>query len=277
MKKINNLLVEKANNFRKIILKTANHVGNGHVGGSLSEVDILTALYFSVMHIDPSKPTWEERDRFILSKGHASPGYYTVLSGRGYFDTELLKTFDETDSTLQAHPDMHKCPGVDYSTGSLGQGLSIGIGIALGGAKRGKDFKTFVLIGDGESQEGQVWEALMFAGANKVKNLVAIFDYNKVQLSSSMLDNVNVDPLPQKVAAFNWKVVEVDGHDMDALEKTLKAAAADSANGPVAVIAHTVKGKGVSFMENKFEWHGKAPNDAQLAAAIAELEGGCDL
>lgn len=276
MKDTSSFLAEKANNFRKIILKTTNYVGNGHVGGSLSEVDILTALYFSVMRIDPSNPLWEDRDRFILSKGHASPGYYTVLSGRGYFDTEFLKTFDEVDSTLQAHPDMHKCHGVDFSTGSLGQGLSVGIGIALGGAKRGKDFKTFVLIGDGESQEGQVWEALMYAGVFKVKNLVAVFDYNKVQLSSTMNDNVNIDPLPQKISAFNWKVVEVDGHDIDALIDTLKAAAGDSADGPVAVIAHTVKGKGVSFMENNYEWHGKAPNDAQLAAAIAELEGGCE-
>lgn len=274
MTKIYKELSEKANEFRKTILKTANYVGNGHVGGSLSEIDILTALYFSVMNINPSNPNWEDRDRFILSKGHSSPGYYTALSGRGYFDPELLKTFDDIDSTLQAHPDMHKCPGVDYSTGSLGQGLSVGIGIALGGAKRGKNFKTFVLLGDGESQEGQVWEALMYAGATKVKNLVAIFDYNKVQLSSSMKDNVNIDPLPEKIAAFNWKVVEVDGHDMDVLVETLKAAAADSANGPVAVVAHTVKGKGVSFMENKFEWHGKAPNDAQLAQALAELGEG---
>ncbi len=273
MKKVNSSLAEKANDFRKIILKTANHAGNGHVGGSLSEVDILTALYFSVMRIDPSNPSWEDRDRFILSKGHASPGFYTVLSGRGYFDPELLTTFDEVDSILQAHPDMHKCPGADYSTGSLGQGLSVGIGIAMGGTRRGRDFKTFVLLGDGESQEGQVWEAMMYAGANHVKNLIAIFDYNKVQLSSTMKNNVNIDPLLNKIAAFNWKVVEVDGHDIDALVETLKAAAEDSSFSPVAVIAHTVKGKGVSFMENKYEWHGKAPNDDQLAAAIAELEG----
>lgn len=271
---MNNKLSEKANDFRKIILQTANHVGNGHMGGSLSEVDILTALYFSVMNIDPENPTWEDRDRFLLSKGHASPGFYTVLSGRGYFDPELLKTFDEADSTLQAHPDMHKCPGVDFSTGSLGQGLSVGIGMALGGAQKGKDFKTFVLLGDGESQEGQVWEALMYAGANKVKNIIVIFDYNKVQLSCAMIDSVNIDPLIDKVKAFNWETMVVDGHDMDALEVTLKAAAKNSSNGPVAVIANTIKGKGISFMENTCEWHGKAPNDAQLALAIEELEGG---
>jgi transketolase len=274
MAKSGNPLAQKAKDFRKTILMTTNHVKNGHVGGSLSEVEILTALYFSVMRIDPSNPNWEERDRFILSKGHATPGFYTVLSARGYFDQELLKTFDETDSILQAHPDMHKCPGVDYSTGSLGQGLSVGIGIALGGARRGKDFKTFVLIGDGESQEGQIWEALMFAGANKVKNIIAIFDYNKVQLSCTMDNSVNIHPLAQKLEAFNWKALEVDGHDIDAVEKVLKTASDDSSGGPVAVIAHTVKGKGVSFMENKYQWHGKAPNDTELAQALTELEGG---
>ena len=272
-----NPLAQKAKEFRKTILKTTNHAKNGHVGGSLSEVEILTALYFSVMRIDPSNPSWEDRDRFILSKGHATPGFYTVLAASGYFDPDILKTFDETGSILQAHPDMRKCPGVDYSTGSLGQGLSVGIGMALGGAKRGKDFKTFVLLGDGESQEGQVWEALMFAGAYQVKNLIAIFDYNKVQLSCTMENSVNIHPLAQKLEAFRWKVFEVDGHDIDAVEKVLKTAAAESAGGPVAVIAHTVKGKGVSFMENKYQWHGKAPNDTELAVALSELEGGLNL
>jgi transketolase len=277
MMKTDNPLAQKAKEFRKTILRTTNHVKNGHVGGSLSEVEILTALYFSVMRIDPSNPLWEDRDRFILSKGHATPGYYTVLSARGYFEPEILKTFDETGSILQAHPDMHKCPGVDYSTGSLGQGLSVGIGIALGGVKRGKDFKTYVLIGDGESQEGQIWEALMFAGAYQVKNLIAIFDYNKVQLSCTMENSVNIHPLAQKLESFKWKVLEVDGHDIDAVEKALKTAAAESADGPVALIAHTVKGKGVSFMENKYQWHGRAPNDTELAAALTELEGGLDV
>lgn len=270
-----NFLKDKSKEFRKVILKITNHAGMGHVGGSLSEVDILTALYFSVMNIDPSNPSWDDRDRFILSKGHASPGFYTALAGRGYFDEAILETFDEMDSKLQAHPDMHKCPGVDYSTGSLGQGLSVGVGIALGGAKRGKNFKTFVLLGDGECQEGQVWEAMMFAGVNKIKNLVAIIDFNKVQLSSTMEENVNIHPLPEKIAAFRWKVMEVDGHDMDALVDVLKAAAEASVLGPVAIVAHTVKGKGVSFMENKCEWHGKAPNDAQLVEALKEIEGGC--
>jgi transketolase len=267
-------LAEKANDLRKVILKTANNAGAGHVGGSLSEIDILTVLYFSVLHIDPSNPALENRDRFILSKGHASIGLYSVLAEKGYFDKELLKTFDQTGTKLQGHPDMHKCPGVDYSTGSLGQGLSIGIGIALGAEFKKKNFKTFVLIGDGESQEGQVWEALMYAGVRKVKNLVAIFDYNKVQLSSKMQDNVNLEPFAKKVTDFNWTVMETNGHDIKSLESTLKKAYKESEKGPVAVIAHTVKGKGVSFMENKFEWHGKAPDDAQLAAALTELEGG---
>lgn len=274
MKNDISFLNEKAKEFRKVILKTTNHAGMGHVGGSLSEVDILTALYYSVMNIDPSNPDWEARDRFILSKGHASPGFYTVLAGRGYFEEALLETFDEIDTKLQAHPDMHKCPGVDYSTGSLGQGLSVGIGIALGGARRGKNFKTFVLLGDGECQEGQVWEAMMFAGANQVKNLVAIIDYNKVQLSSTMEENVNIHPLAEKISSFRWKVTEVDGHDMEALNQALHTAAVDSAAGPVAVVAHTIKGKGVSFMENKCEWHGKAPDDEQLTAALKEIEGG---
>jgi transketolase len=266
-------LKDLAREFRKTILKTANHAKNGHCGGSLSEIDILTALYFNVMQVDPSRPDWADRDRFILSKGHASPGFYTALSGRGYFDPDVLKTFDELDSTLQAHPDMHKCPGVDYSTGSLGQGISVGIGIALGGAMKGKNFKTFVLVGDGECQEGQIWEALMFAGSKKVKNLIIIVDYNKVQLSSRMQDNVDIYPLKVKMNAFNLRVFETPGHDMQSLVETLNQAKMASETGPVVVIADTVKGKGVSFMENNYEWHGKAPDDSQLEAALAELEG----
>ncbi|HBR01933.1 MAG TPA: transketolase [Ruminiclostridium sp.] len=267
-------LTEIANNLRKVVLKSANNAGTGHVGGSLSEIDILTALYFSVLNIDPSNPDWENRDRFILSKGHASLGLYSVLAERGYFSKELLDTFDQTGTKLQGHPDMNKCPGIDFSTGSLGQGLSIGIGISIGAELRKKNFKTFVLIGDGESQEGQVWEALMYAGVRKVKNLVAIFDYNKVQLSSMIQDNIDLEPFAEKISAFNWNVIEMNGHDMGPLESSLKKAYHLSGGGPVAVIAHTIKGKGVSFMENKFEWHGKAPDSRQLAEALAELEGG---
>lgn len=265
-------LAEKANNLRKLILKTTHHAGLGHVGGSLSEIDILTVLYFSIMNIDPKNPSWEDRDRFILSKGHSSPGLYVTLAERGFFDISLLQTFGQFGTILQVHPDMHKCPGIDFSTGSLGQGLSIGIGIALGAARQKKPFKTFVLIGDGECQEGQVWEAFMYAGSVQTRNLVAIIDYNKVQLSSTMQNNVDINPLPQKITDFKWGVIEVDGHNIRSLEKNLRSASLNSAFGPVAVIAHTVKGKGVSFMENKFEWHGKAPNDAQLLTGLAELD-----
>lgn len=268
-----NELTEKARRFRMNILKAANHAGAGHMGGSLSETDILTTLYFSVMRVDPKNPQWQDRDRFILSKGHSSLGLYTVLAGRGYFEESELDTFDATDTRLQAHPDMHKCPGIDYSTGSLGQGLSVGIGIAEGAAMRGKDFKTYVLIGDGESQEGQVWEALMYAGSRKVKNIIAIFDYNKVQLSSKVCENVDIAPLGDKLKSFNWEVLETDGHDIAALLKTFEQAKEKSKQGPVAVVANTVKGKGVSFMEYNYQWHGKAPNEKQLAEAIAELEG----
>jgi len=267
-------LENQAKECRRNVLLMTNHVGAGHVGGSLSEIEILTALYFAVMDVDPQKTDKPDRDRFILSKGHSTPGYYSVLSARGYFDQSELYTFDQDGTNLQAHPDMHKCAGVDFSTGSLGQGLSVGIGIAVAGRMRGFNFKTFVLIGDGESQEGQVWEALMYAGAKKVKNLIAIFDYNKVQLSSTMADNVNIDPLSDKLRAFNFKVVEAQGNDMNSILPALLSAKIMSESGPVAVVAHTKKGAGISFMEGKFEWHGKAPNNEQLAQALAELDGG---
>lgn len=267
-------LRERTKELRRTILRVTNKAKNGHVGGSLSEIDILAVLYHNVMNVDPGRPDWSDRDRYIQSKGHASPGYYTALWDRGYFDLSVLESFDQTGSKLQAHPDMHKCPGVDFSTGSLGQGLSIAIGIELGAELRGKTFTTFTLIGDGETQEGQVWEALMFAGVRKVKNLVAIFDYNKVQLSSTMADNVDIAPLADKLSAFRWNVLEVDGHDIEALDTVLRKAKAEAASGPVAVIAHTVKGKGVSFMEGQFAWHGKAPNDSELAKALEELAQG---
>ena len=266
-------LRETANEIRKTILITANRAGAGHVGGSLSEAEILTALYFSVMNIDPQNPGWEGRDRFLLSKGHCTPGYYAALAHRGYFDVDkLAATFDEVDSIFQAHPDMHKCPGVDYSTGSLGQGLSIGIGMAEGARLKGLNFNTWVLIGDGESQEGQLWEALMYAGAKQVPRVIAIIDYNKVQLSSRTEDNVNPAPYKEKLAAFGWRVIETDGHDFERLVPALEQAAKLAAQGPAAVIAHTVKGKGVSFMEGDFRWHGQAPDDEQLKLALAELE-----
>ena len=258
---------------RRDILTMTNFTQNGHVGGSLSEIDILTVLYNSVMKINPKDPDWPDRDRFLLSKGHASPGFYVTLANRGYFEKSELDTFDQVGSRLQAHPDMKKCPGIDFSTGALGQGLSLGIGMALGAAAQGKNFVTFVLIGDGEAQEGQVWEALMYGGAMKVKNIVAIFDNNGVQLSTKMSDSVDINPLVPKLTHFGWKVIDVDGHNVESLVETLTKARAESANSPVAVVANTIKGKGVSFMENKYAWHGKAPNDEELALALSELEG----
>lgn len=258
---------------RKSVIETVHTAGAGHTGGSLSEIDILAALYFSFLNVDPARPGWEDRDRFILSKGHSSVGYYVTLAARGYFPEAALMTFDREDSMLQAHPDMHKCPGVDYSTGSLGQGISIGLGMALGAAKLGKRFRTVVLLGDGECQEGQVWEAAMFAGSKRIPRLFAIVDYNKVQLSSKLEDSTGLEPFVDKWKAFCWHVISADGHDPVDLLRALAEADAAAAEGPVAIIANTVKGKGVSFMEGKYEWHGKAPNDAEYAAAMRELDG----
>jgi transketolase len=257
---------------RRLILETTHHAGAGHTGGSLSMVEILTALYFRIMHIDPKNSKMEDRDRFILSKGHATPGYYSTLALRGYFPIDELQTFDSMGTRLQAHPDMNKCPGVDYSTGSLGQGLSIGTGMAMGGAAAGRDFYTFVLMGDGEQQEGQVWEAAMFAGKREVKRIVAIIDYNKVQLAGRTAETLDLEPLTEKWEAFNWKVLNCDGNDMSMVLDAIEKAAALSEQGPVVVIAHTIKGKGISFMENTPVWHGKAPNDDELALALVELE-----
>ncbi|MBI9100950.1 MAG: transketolase [Spirochaetales bacterium] len=263
----------KAKEIRYLILKTTHEAGAGHTGGSLSMTEIMTALFFNIMNIDSSNPTMEGRDRFILSKGHSTPGYYSTLALRGFFPESELSTFDRIDSRLQAHPDMNKCPGVDYSTGSLGQGLSIGIGIAQGGAAAGRSFHTFVLIGDGESQEGQVWEAAMYAGASKVKRIVAIVDYNKVQLAATTAQTLDLEPLADKWTAFGWNVLECDGNDMAEVLQTISKAVAQDGEGPVVVLAHTVKGKGVSFMEGKFQWHGKAPDIDEYRRALHEL--GC--
>lgn len=261
-----------ARDMRATVLRMTHRAGVGHVGGSLSEMDILTALYFQVLRIDPERPAWPERDRFLLSKGHATPGLYTVLSRRGYFDGAWLDTFDEVDTRLQGHPDMHKCPGVDFSTGSLGQGLSVGIGLALAGRALGMDYRTFVLLGDGEAQEGQVWEALMYAAAMEVPNLVAVFDANGVQLAGSSAAMTGADRLERMLAGFGWRTLGCDGHSMAQLLDTLGSARAQSAAGPVAVVARTVKGKGVGFMEGKHQWHGRAPDREELALALRELE-----
>jgi len=258
---------------RKTVLMMTNKAGAGHVGGSLSEIEILTALYNHVMKIDPNKPGWPERDRFILSKGHATPGYYTTLAYRGYFPISLLDTFDSCDSALQAHPDMHKCPGVDFSTGSLGQGVSVALGIAAAAEKLQKDFTVFVLIGDGEAQEGQVWEALMYASANWIKRIVFIFDANNVQLASANSAGTDADELVRKLEGFDIVTLDAVGNDLEKLIPVLEEAVEISTDGPVAVVARTVKGKGVSFMEGAYQWHGRAPNNEELALALGELEG----
>jgi transketolase len=257
---------------RTSIVNMTSHAGVGHTGGSLSEVEILAALYFRIMQIDPARPNWTERDRFILSKGHASPGYYCTLADRGYFAKERLAEFDAVDSMLQGHPCMRKTPGVDMSTGSLGQGLSAGAGMSLGRDLLGLQFHVYVLMGDGELQEGQIWEAAMFAGRRKLTGLIAIVDYNHVQLSGTVSDILDLEPLADKWRAFGWHVFECDGHNIADVVTTLDEAKQSSASGPAIVIAHTVKGKGVSFMEGKYQWHGRAPNQEELQKALAEIE-----
>jgi transketolase len=256
---------------RKSIIQTIAQAESGHVGGSLSAVELLVALYFRIMNIDPQQPNWPERDRFILSKGHASAGLYCVLARRGYFAESRLAEFDRIDGMLQGHPCMLKTPGVDMSTGSLGQGLSAGIGMALGRDQRQMTFSIFTLMGDGELQEGQIWEAAMYAGFHKLTGLIGIVDYNKVQLTEETRRTLDVEPLADKWQAFGWQVLECDGHDTGPVVDTFDRARELSRAGPVLVIAHTVKGKGVSFMEGKYHWHGRAPSSDECIKALAEI------
>jgi transketolase len=257
---------------RRSIINTTADAGVGHTGGSLSEVEILAALYHRIMRIDPSRPNWTERDRFILSKGHASPGYYCTLASRGYFAEERLAEFDAIGSMLQGHPCMRKTPGVDMSTGSLGQGISAGAGMVLGRDLLGMEFQVYVLLGDGELQEGQVWEAAMFAGSRKLTGLIAIVDCNGVQLTGTVPATLDLEPLADKWKAFGWQVFECDGHEIADVVQTIEQARRSSASGPAVVIAHTTKGKGVSFMEGKHQWHGRAPNKEERQQALAEIE-----
>lgn len=242
---------------------------SGHPGGSLSAVDILTCLYFSKMKVDPENPKDPDRDRLVLSKGHAAPALYAVLALKGYFPFEELKTLRKSDARLQGHPSMRMLPGLDMSTGSLGQGISAAAGMALAGKLDQKDYRVYTILGDGECEEGQVWEAAMFAAHKKLDNLVAFVDYNNLQIDGT-LDEVNAPtPIPEKFAAFGWDVVEIDGNS---IPEILEALDQVSANGkPTAVIAKTVKGKGVSYMENVCGWHGKAPNKEEYDIAMAEL------
>ena len=246
---------------------------SGHPGGSLSAADIVTALYFGgVLKHDPKRPDWPDRDRFILSKGHGVPVLYAALAERGYFPTSELKTLRQVDSRLQGHPVQGLTPGIEASTGSLGQGLSIGIGHAIAGRLDGKHYRTYVLLGDGECQEGQVWEAVMTAGNYELDTLIAIVDNNRYQLDGPVEEINSIQPLADKFRAFKWHTLEVDGHDIGAVLDALHQARAHEGR-PTCIIAHTVKGKGVTFMENNNEFHGKAPTPDQLEIAVGELDG----
>ena len=262
-------LAEIANDLRGLVVETLCHAQAGHPGGSLSAAEILTALFFSVMRVDPQDPEWEGRDRFILSKGHAAPVYYAALARRGYFPAEMLQTYDELDSLLQGHPDM-RCPGVDMSSGSLGQGLSVGLGMALGARLKAIDARVFVLLGDGELQEGQVWEAAMAAAKYGADNLVAIIDDNRIQLMGDTATIMSVEPIAEKWRAFNWHVLEVDGHDPVAIVDACAAAGREKGR-PTVIIARTIKGRGVSFMENTHAWHSALVTDDLKEQALAEL------
>ncbi|MDD6730210.1 MAG: transketolase [Eggerthellaceae bacterium] len=262
-----------ANEMRIDIVKMIAEAGSGHPGGSLSCADILTALYFGgVLNHDPARPDDPARDRFILCKGHAAPALYAALAQAGYFPREELATLRKLGSKLQGHPDMHLVPGVEASTGSLGQGLSIASGIACGLRIDGNPAHVFALLGDGECEEGQVWEAAMFAAHERLGNLVAIVDANGLQIDGPVTDVVQTGTLASKFEAFGWDVSHVDGHDIDALVDLLSRLKGQGGDVPHAVIARTVKGKGVSFMENQVGWHGKAPNGDQLKEALSELE-----
>jgi len=242
----------------------------GHPGGSLSATDVVTALFFRLMRVDPENPDWPDRDRFILSKGHACPVWYATLAERGYFDKSHLGTLRRLNSILQGHPDMHKTPGIDMTAGSLGHGLSAGIGMALSGKLRRKDYHVWIVIGDGESQEGSIWEAAMSGARWKLDNLTAIMDCNNLQNDSYVDQTMPIEPIADKWQAFGWHVLDIDGHDMAAVVQALETAKTVK-DQPTIVLARTIKGKGVSFMENVCEWHGKAPSQKQADEAMNEI------
>ena len=255
---------------RKGIIEAVHSAKSGHPGGSLSAADIFTYLYFEEMNIDPKAPKKEGRDRFVLSKGHTAPGYYSALAHRGFFPVEDLKTLRKVGSYLQGHPDRKHIPGVDMSSGSLGQGVSAAVGLALSAKMSGEDYRTYTLLGDGEIQEGQVWEAAMFAGARKLDNLVLIVDNNGLQIDGNIADVCSPYPIDKKFEAFNFHVINIDGNDFKQIAAAF-AEARQTKGMPTAIIAKTVKGKGVSFMENQVSWHGTAPNDEQYEIAMEEL------
>ena len=256
---------------REGIITGTYHAKSGHPGGSLSSADIFTYLYFNEMNIDPKNPQDPDRDRFVLSKGHVAPGLYAALAERGFFPVEDLKTLRHVGSYLQGHPDMKGTPGVDMSSGSLGQGFSAAVGMALAAKMDGKDYRVYALAGDGEIQEGQIWEAAMFAGTKKLDNLVLIVDNNNLQIDGEITWSSSPYPIDEKFAAFGFHVINIDGHDFDQIAAAFKEAR-EVKGKPVAIVAKTVKGKGVSYMENQAGWHGKAPNDEEYAIAMEELK-----
>lgn len=265
-------LMKMANEIRKGAVTAVYHAKSGHPGGSLSAADIYTYLFFEEMNVDPADPKKADRDRFVLSKGHTAPGYYATLANRGFFPVEDLTTLRHVGSYLQGHPDMKHIPGVDMSSGSLGQGISAAVGMALAGKMDNADYRVYTLLGDGEIQEGQVWEASMFAGHRKLDNLVVIVDNNGLQIDGKIEDVCSPYPIDKKFEAFNFHVINVeDGNDFDQLAAAFKEAK-ETKGMPTAIIMKTVKGKGVSYMENNAGWHGKAPNDEEYAIAMADLE-----
>ncbi len=264
-------LEAKAKDVRRWIIKMLAEAGSGHPGGSLSSTDIITALYFKIMNHRPADPKWEDRDRFVLSKGHCCPALYAVLALSGYFPTDELMRLRKLDSFLQGHTDMLSTPGVEISAGSLGQGLSIAGGMALAGKLNHKDYHVYVVLGDGESQEGQVWEAAMACPHYKLDNLCAFLDYNKLQIDGPVAEVMNIAPLVDKFRAFGWHTIEIDGHNMNQIIQATNEAK-NTRGKPTMVIAHTIKGKGVSFMEGKVEWHGVAPSKEERDKALEELQ-----
>ena len=267
----NKELQKIANEVRKGIVTAVHAAKAGHPGGSLSAADIYTYLYFEEMNIDPKDPKNPDRDRFVLSKGHTAPGLYSVMAQRGYFPVEELTTLRKLGSRLQGHPSMQYLPGLDMSSGSLGQGISVACGMALSAKLDNKDYRTYTLLGDGEIEEGQVWEAAMFAGFRKLDNLVVIVDNNGLQIDGPIDQVCSPYPIDKKFEAFNFHVINVDAHDFDAIRAAFKEAR-ETKGQPTAIIAHSLKGKGVSFMEGQVAWHGVAPNDEEYAIAMADLE-----
>ena len=269
---MNKLELQKvANEVRKGIVTSVHAAKAGHPGGSLSAADIFTYLYFEEMNVDPKDPKKADRDRFVLSKGHTAPGLYSALAQKGYFPVEDLETLRHLGSYLQGHPDMKHIPGVDMSSGSLGQGISAAVGMAIAGKMDNADYRVYTLLGDGEIQEGQVWEASMMAGFRKLDNLVVIVDNNNLQIDGAIDEVCSPYPIDKKFEAFNFHVINIDGNDFDQIDAAFKEARATKGM-PTAIIAHTVKGKGVSFMENQVGWHGTAPNDEQYAVAMEDLK-----